>query len=112
MKIAIPVTGDVVSVSLEASTGIVFYEDDHGRIVRREHVGTEGGFDAALSLLERRGVDALVCGTLPPEEKQALALSGLLLSQDFGGAADDAARAYLDRTIASDPNNTCHRCGF
>ena len=27
-------------------------------------------------------------------------------------AADDAARAYLDRTIASDPNNTCHRCGF
>ena len=110
MRIAIPVAGEDVSDKLETCGAVKFYEDDHGRIVRQFTVPVEGGRDAALAVIERHGVDTLVCGPLEPEEKRALALAGLLVSQGRTGAADDAARSYLGETIASDPNNTCHIC--
>lgn len=112
MRIAVPVTGEAVSAPLGACEAFCFYEDDHGRIVRQFRVPVEsGGFDAALALLERYGVDAVVCGELSAEEKRALASAGLLLAPGASGGADEAARAYLGRAIACDPNNTCNYCG-
>ena len=111
MRIAIPVVGDDVSAGLERCGAVKFYEDDHGRIIRQFTVPVGDGTDAALAVIERHGVDTLVCGPLTPEEKRALALAGLLLSPGHTGGADAAARTYLDETIASDPNNTCHICG-
>ena len=109
MRIAIPVAAGGVTAGLENCEAVKFYEDDHGRILREFTVPVERG--GALAIVERHGVDVLVCGPLAPEEKRALALSGLLVSSGYGGAADDAARAYLDEAIASDPNNACHICG-
>lgn len=112
MRIAIPVAGDRVSASLGACEAIRFYEDDHGKIVRQFSAPVEeSGFDAALALLERHGVDVVVCGTLTTEEKRALATAGLLLAPDASGDADAAVRAYLGAAIACDPNNTCNYCG-
>ena len=111
MRIAIPVVGDDVSPGLEVCEAVKFYEDDHGRILRRFTVPVGGGADTALSIVERHGVDTLVCGPLSAEEKRALAMAGLLVSQGHTGGADAAAEAYLGETIASDPNNTCHICG-
>lgn len=113
MRIAVPVSGENVSASMAACEAIRFYEDDHGRIVRQSAEAPESaGFDAALALLERRGVDVLLCPPLLPEEKRALASAGLLLSPDAGGDADAAVRAYLGRAVACDPNNNCNYCGF
>lgn len=112
MRIAIPVTGDEVSASFGACEAFCFYEDDHGKIVRRFRVPMEGsGADAALALLERYGVDVLVCGALAAEEKRMLAMSGLLLSAGAAGGADDAALRYLGGAIAFDPANSCDYCG-
>ncbi len=112
MRIAIPVTGDEVSASFGGCEAFRFYEDDHGRIVRRFRVPMEGsGAEAALTLLERYGIDALVCGALTAEEKRVLAPSGLLLRTDAAGGADEAALAYLGGAIAFDPANTCDYCG-
>ena len=112
MRLAVPVVGDDVSASFGACEAVKFYEDDHGRIVHTFVVPMEGsGADAALALIERYGIDTLVCGPLAPEERRSLAMSGLLLSPGHTGGADNAARAYLGETIASDPNNTCHICG-
>lgn len=112
MRIAIPIAGDAVSARLGACEAFCFYEDDHGRIMRRFRVPMEGsGFDAALALLERYGVDVVVCGGLDAEERRALASAGLLLAPGASGGADEAARAYLGQAIACDPNNTCNYCG-
>ena len=111
MRIAIPVTGDAVSASFGTCEAFRFYEDDHGRIVRQYSASVEGGANAALGVLERYGVDVLVCGALRPEEKQMLAASGLLLSTDASGKADEAALRYLGGAIAFDPANTCTYCG-
>lgn len=112
MRIAIPVAGEAVSARLGACEAFCFYEDDHGRIVRRFRVPMEGGgFGAALALVERYGVDAVVCGELSAEEKRALASAGLLLAPGASGGAEEAARAWLDRTVACDPSNTCNYCG-
>lgn len=112
MRIAIPVDGEAVSASIGSCEAIKFYEDDHGRIVRQFMAPVEGGgLDAALALLERYGIDALVCGPLKAEERSMLAMSGLLLSPDASGSADAAALAYLGETIAFDPANSCSYCG-
>ncbi|MBE7003711.1 MAG: hypothetical protein E7425_05415 [Ruminococcaceae bacterium] len=109
MRIAIPVVGNEVSPSFGGCEAFRFYEDDHGRIVRqyRAEVTAEG----ALAVLERYGVDAVVCGALDAEEKSMLAASGLLLSTDYEGDADAAALRYLGGAIAFDPANTCDYCG-
>ena len=112
MRIAIPVAGDAVSTPIGACEAFCFFEDDHGRIVRRFRAPMEGrSFDAALALLERYGVDVVVCGDLSAEEKRALASAGLLLAPGASGGAEAAARAYLGRAIACDPDNTCNYCG-
>ena len=70
MRIAIPVDQDSVSASLGACSAFHFYEDDHGRIVRQFLVPMDGsGTDAALALLERYGIDALVCGSIAQPER-------------------------------------------
>lgn len=112
MRIAVPVAGEAVSAPFGACEAFSFYEDDHGRIVRQFRVPLEGsGFDAALTLLEGYGVDVVVCGGLSAEEKRALASAGLLLAPGASGGADGAVRAYLERAVACDPENTCNYCG-
>ena len=111
MRIAIPVVGDDVSPGLEGCEAVKFYEDDHGRITRQFAENVEGGADVALAVIERHGVDILVCGPISPEEKRAIALTGLMVSTDHTGGADAAAKAFLNVAIACDPNNTCNYCG-
>ena len=112
VRIAIPVAGEAAGAPLGACEAFCFYEDDHGRIVRQFRVPVEGsGLEAALTLLERYGVDVVVCGELSAEEKRALASAGLLLAPGASGRAEEAARAYLGRVIACDPDNTCNYCG-
>ncbi|MBE7008403.1 MAG: hypothetical protein E7422_04555 [Ruminococcaceae bacterium] len=112
MRIAVSVMGNEVSASLDNCEAFCFFEDDHGKILRQYSAPVEGtGFDAALSTLERYGVDVLVCGALDKEERKRLAASGLLLSTDASGSAEDAARRYLGGAIACDPDNDCNYCG-
>lgn len=112
MRIVIPAEGESVSARFGACEAFCFFEDDHGRIVRQFRVPMEGGgFGAALALLERYGVDAVVCGELDGEEKRALASAGLLLAPGASGGVEEAARAWLGQAIACDPDNTCNYCG-
>jgi len=110
VKIAVPIAGGGVSDTLETCEAVNFYEDDHGRVTRQFTMPAERG--GALELIERHGVDILICGALPAEERRALALSGLLLAPAVSNDADQAVKAYLSMTIVCDPGNTCNYCGF
>jgi acetyl-CoA acetyltransferase len=109
LRIAVPVTGEAVSATLDGCAAVRFYEDDHGRVTRRSTEPVEPG--AARALIERRGVDALLCRALPEAERVELAMSGLLLAEASADTADDALRAYLGAAIACDPTNDCNYCG-
>ena len=111
MRIAVPVTGEAVSAGLAACTEVKLYEDDHGRITKRAAVPVTAG-ESALEIIERRGVDVLICGELPDAERRELAASGLLLAQAQAADAEAAALAYLGAAIACDPSNNCNYCGF
>ena len=63
MRIAIPVVSGEVFSPLANAEAFHFYEDDHGKIVREFlEPMEESGTDAAVGLLERYGIDALLCG--------------------------------------------------
>lgn len=113
MRIAVPVLNELVAASLAASDGFRFFEDDHGRIVRRFFIAREGaGIDAAVAQLEQYGVDALLTGALPGDERLALAREGIMLFPTFSGEAEAAALAFLSGAVARDPANTCNACNF
>ena len=70
------------------------------------------GAAAAVAQLEPYGVDALVCGALPGDERLETAAAGILLFPTFSGTPEEAALAFLGGTVARDPNNKCNACGF
>ena len=113
MRIAVPVSNDRTAETLSGIEGFQFFEDDHGRIVRRFFVPRVGeGAAAAVAQLEPYGVDALVCGALPGDERLETAAAGILLFPTFSGTPEEAALAFLGGTVARDPNNKCNACGF
>ena len=113
MRIAIPVAGEEVSSPLAAAEAFHFYEDDHGKIVREFlEPMEERGIDAAVGLLERYGIDALLCGAIDDAERTAVGMAGIMLFPGYSGKADDAALRFLSGRVVSDPNNHCSACGF
>lgn len=70
MRIAIPVVSGEVFSPLANAEAFHFYEDDHGKIVRQFLVPMEErSTKAAIDLLERYGIDALLCGTIDENER-------------------------------------------
>ena len=113
MRIAIPVLKDnSVSKALASCTAFKFYEDDHGKIMRQFLADFDGsGTEAAIRLLERYGIDALICDNPSAEERLSVGGAGIMLFPGAGGDADAAALQFLSGTIAFDPANTCNACG-
>ena len=92
MRIAIPVVSGEVFSPLANAEAFHFYEDDHGKIVREFlEPMEESGTDAAVGLLERYGIDALLCGTIDDTERTAVGMAGIMLFPGYSGKADDAA---------------------
>ena len=113
MRIAIPVAGEDVASPLAAAEAFHFYEDDHGKIVREFLEPIEGrGVDAAVGLLERYSIDALLCGAIDNAGRTAVSMAGIMLFPGYSGKADDAALRFLSGSVVSDPNNHCNACGF
>ena len=91
MRIAVPVSNDRTAETLSGIEGFQFFEDDHGRIVRRFFVPRAGeGAAAAVAQLEPYGVDALVCGALPGDERLETAAAGILLFPTFSAGGSGA----------------------
>ena len=94
MRIAVPVSNDRTAETLSGIEGFQFFEDDHGRIVRRFFVPRAGEGAAAA------------------DERLETAAAGILLFPTFSGTPEEAALAFLGGTVARDPNNKCNACGF
>ena len=110
MHIAVPAAGGLAGARLTDTEEIRFYEDDHGQVLRSRAEAVSGGFDAVLALLEREGVDVVLCGPLSAPERAALAADGFLLAPAENAAPEEALKAYLRGAVFCDPGNTCTYC--
>ena len=105
MRIAIPVVSGEVFSPLANAEAFHFYEDDHGKIVREFlEPMEESSTDAAVGLLERYGIDALLCGTIDDTERTAVGMAGNALPRLFRqGRRRRAALSERQRRVRPEP---------
>ncbi len=96
------------------------YEIADGKVIATEVMDTNGtGHGALAGLLQRQGVDALICGGIGGGAQMALAEAGIRLFGGVSGDADAAVNALLAGSLGYDPNVHCdhhdheegHSCG-
>ena len=97
------------------------YEVEDGAIQSEKVVGTDGaGHGALAGFLKDQGVTALICGGIGGGARAALAEAHIMLYPGVSGNADQNVAAYLQGTLAYDPDTMCshhgehdgeHHCG-
>ena len=98
------------------------YETENGNIISSKVIDTNGsGHGALAGMLSAFGVNVLICGGIGSGARIALAQTGIKLFGGVQGNADKAVEAYLNDTLAYDPDAKCahhdhehgedHTCG-
>lgn len=95
------------------------YTVAEGRVAGAEVIGTEGsGHGALAGMLQKLGVDTLICGGIGGGARQALDAAGIRVFGGAAGSADEAVDALLQGSLTYDPAARCehhdhgeHSCG-
>ena len=97
------------------------YDVENNAILSAVVVDTQGqGHGALAGVLSAIKADVLICGGIGDGARTALDANGIKLFGGVSGSADDAVAAYLNGTLAYDPNARCdhhdhehgqHHCG-
>lgn len=118
MKIAVTYEDGNVFQHFGHTQEFKLYEIEEGKIVNEQVADTDGQGHGALSgFLKNAGVDTLICGGIGGGAQMALAEAGIQLFGGVSGRADDAVKAYLEGTLAYQPDVRCshhgeeHTCG-
>mgnify|MGYP004427995065 CR=1 FL=1 len=84
------------------------YEVADGKVVQKQLLSTgDSGHGALAGVLADRGVKVLLCGGIGAGAQQMLAAAGIKLVGGVSGDVDAALEAYLNGTLAADPNFSC-----
>ena len=98
------------------------YDVEEGKVVHSEVVDTNGsGHGALAGVLNALNADVLICGGIGGGAQTALAAAGIKLFGGVSGDADEAVEAFINETLAYNPNVKCshhehnhgegHTCG-
>ena len=120
MKIAVTYENGDVFQHFGHTEQFKLYEVSGGKLLHAQVVDTNGsGHGALAGLLAQLGVDTLICGGIGGGAQAALAEANIRLIGGVQGNADEAVQAFLNGTLAFDPNVHCtyhdhgagHSCG-
>ena len=121
MRLAVAYKDGQVFQHFGHTAQFLLLDAEDGRFLRREIVAAEGsGHGALAGFLREKGVGAVICGGIGGGARLALAQAGILVYGGVQGDADAAAQAWLDNSLAYDPNARCthhdsehggHTCG-
>ena len=120
MKIAVTYENGEVFQHFGHTEQFKLYEVSGGKLLQTQVVDTNGsGHGALAGLLAQLGVDTLICGGIGGGAQAALAEANIRLIDGVQGNADEAVQAFLNGTLAFDPNVHCthhehgegHSCG-
>ena len=89
-----------------------FALDENGKIISEEILDSNGsGHGALATLLSGNKVDVLICGGIGGGAQMALAEMGIELYGGVSGNADEAVKAFLEESLAYNPNVKCDHHG-
>ena len=120
MKIAVTYENGEIFQHFGHTEQFKLYEVSGGKLLHTQVVDTNGsGHGALAGLLAQLGVDTLICGGIGGGAQAALAEANIRLIGGVQGNADEAVQAFLNGTLAFDPNVHCthhghgegHSCG-
>ena len=120
MKIAVTYENGEVFQHFGHTEQFKLYEVSGGKLLHTQVVDTNGsGHGALAGLLAQLGVDTLICGGIGGGAQAALAEANIRLIGGVQGNADEVVQAFLNGTLAFDPNVHCthhehsegHSCG-
>ena len=121
MKIAVTYENGQIFQHFGHTKEFKVYEVEGKEIVSSQVVDTNGsGHGALAAVLRDLGARILICGGIGAGAQNALAEAGIQLFGGVTGSADDAVKAYLDGTLAFNPDVKCthheghgegHTCG-
>ena len=105
MKIAVTYENREVFQHFGHTEQFKLYEVSGGKLLHAQVVDTNGsGHGALAGLLAQLGVDTLICGGIGGGAQAALAEANIRLIGGVQGNADEAVQAFLNGTLAFDPN--------
>ena len=120
MKIAVTYENGEVFQHFGHTEQFKLYEVSGGKLLHTQVVDTNSsGHGALAGLLAQLSVDTLICGGIGGGAQAALAEANIRLIGGVQGNADEAVQAFLNGTLAFDPNVHCthhghgegHSCG-
>lgn len=109
MKIAVTYENGEVFQHFGHTEQFKLYEVSGGKLLHTQVVDTNGsGHGELAGLLAQLGVDTLICGGIGGGAQAALAEANIRLIGGVQGNADEAVQAFLNGTLAFDPNVRMH----
>ena len=122
MKIAVTYENGEIFQHFGHTETFKIYDVEEGKVVHSEVVDTNGsGHGALAGVLNALNADVLICGGIGGGAQTALAAAGIKLFGGVSGDADEAVEAFINETLAYNPNVKCshhehnhgegHTCG-
>ena len=120
MRIAVPYENGNIFQHFGRSEAFKFYDVADGAVTAAAVVSTNGsGHGALAGFLVANHADVVICGGIGGGAQAALAEANIRLIGGVQGNADEAVQAFLNGTLAFDPNVHCthhehgegHSCG-
>lgn len=112
MKIAVTYENGQVFQHFGHTQQFKVYTVEDGKIVDSRVCGTDGrGHGALATVLRELNADVLICGGIGGGAQAALNNAGIQFFGGVQGDADAAVQAWIDGTLAYNPNVMCNHHG-
>lgn len=109
MKVAVTYEKGMVFQHFGKCQNFLIAEVKDGKLVHRALLNAGGnGHSALVTLLQREGVNTLVCGGIGGGARTALQAAGISLISGAKGSVDIVLDAYCAGTLVDDPSGACH----
>jgi len=111
MRIAIPHTDGQIAAEFESAASFRLFNLENGQIVSDVTLPAFGaGSESMAEFLKIARADVLICGGITARSRQLVTAAGIAVYPGFGGAAEDAARAFALGGLKHDDGHDCAHC--
>lgn len=112
MRIAVTYENGEVFQHFGHTEQFKIYDVSEGQITKEQVVDTNGsGHGALAGILAQMKVDMLICGGIGGGARMALEEAGIQLYGGVAGNADQAVKAFLEGSLAYNPDVQCGHHG-
>lgn len=109
MRIAVTYDNGNIFQHFGHTESFKIYETEEGKIVSSEVIGSEGsGHGALAGLLDKNGIDVLICGGIGNGAIDALNDAGIEVYAGISGSTDEAVNAFLAGELVPSGANCSH----